>query len=101
MLFFFKKLSFLETFALLLKILGNKILSFLRFFLFDGSIGGATKFHADDILILEKNELLKVFPAPGNFGAPWCTTWQLCCRNNSNDRGYMNYTCFSKFIIVS
>ena len=35
----------------------------------------------------EKNDLLKVFPVPGNFGGLWYTTWQLCCGNNSNDIG--------------
>ena len=45
--------------------------------------------------MFEKNDLLRVFPVPGNFGALWYTTWQQCCENNSNDLGYMKYTSFS------
>ena len=29
------------------------------------------------------NDLMKVFPVPGNIGVLLCTTWQLCCENNS------------------
>ena len=36
---------------------------------------------------LKKNDLLKVFPVPGNFSNMCYTTWQLCCGNNSNDLG--------------
>ena len=43
---------------------------------------------------LEKNKLLKVFPVPGNFGALWCITWQLCSENNLNDLGDIKYTNF-------
>ena len=42
----------------------------------------------------KNNGLLKVFPVPGNFGALWCTTWQLCHENILNDLGYMKYISF-------
>ena len=29
------------------------------------------------VIAIDLVELLKVFPVPGNFGALWCTTWQL------------------------
>ena len=38
---------------------------------------------------VENNDLLKEFTVPGNFGALWCTIWQLCCKYNSNDLGYI------------
>ena len=35
--------------------------------------------------MLDKNDPLKVFPVPGNFGALWSTTWQPQYESNSND----------------
>ena len=60
--------------AILLKIFSEKNQSFRCFH------KGLTTFFG-------KNDLLKVFPVPGNFGGLWYTTWQLCCGNNSNDLG--------------
>ena len=38
-----------------------------------------------------------MFPVPNNFGALWCTTWQICCKNNLNDLGYMKYITIEKW----
>ena len=46
-----------------------------------------SSFHKGPTTFLGKNDLLKVFPVPGNFGSLWYITWQLCCGNNSNDLG--------------
>ena len=54
-----------------------------------------SSYHKGLTTFFEKNNLLKVFPVPGNFGALWYTAWQLCCENNRNDLGYMKYTYFS------
>ena len=43
-----------------------------------------------------KNDLLNVFPVPGNFGAMYGTQLgNYAVKNNSNDLGYMKYTNFS------
>ena len=47
----------------------------------------SSSFHKGLTTFLDKNDLLKVFPVPGNFGGLCYTTWQLCCENNSNDLG--------------
>ena len=41
-------------------------------------------------IFFTKYDLLKEFPALSNFGALWCTIWQLCCENDSSDLGYIN-----------
>ena len=54
-----------------------------------------SSFHKGLTTFFEKNDLLKVFSVPGNFGALWHTSWQLGCENIPNDLGYMKYTNFS------
>ena len=46
-----------------------------------------SSFHKGLTTFFENIDLLRVFPVPGNFGGLWYTTWQLCCRNISNDLG--------------
>ena len=54
-----------------------------------------SSFHKGLTTFFRKNDLMKVFPVPDNFGAMCHTTWKLCCENNLNDLGYMKYTNFS------
>ena len=75
------------------------------FDIFGVSIGLATKFHANDILLFRLRSLLdQKFTdqeSTESVSGSW-PLWQPCCENNPNDIGYMKYTNFSlcKFVNI-
>ena len=82
-----------NIFFIFLSLLGQKVISFFVKNLPKLNIPSSF-YKLRSNKVFGKNELLKVFPVPGNLGALWCTTWQLCSENNLNDLGDIKYTSF-------